>query len=158
MNIKGDSIVDTVIEYASMKFGRELPVDKVSEQLRGLKLSQTLDLVDSMKSEDSDRFLDYIDITVNEAYGTVGTGAASRATQRKQNTLNAQMNRADKKDRAVRGGGAERTTAGVGSGTGMRKPASPEDGQRDNNTMQSQGNAEEIARLRSLVDKMASKR
>ncbi|MDB4128759.1 hypothetical protein N9578_01755, partial [bacterium] len=109
-------------------------------------------------TEDSDRFLEHIDITIDEAYGSAGTGAASRATQRKQNTLNAQMNRADKKDRAARGGGAERTTAGVGSGTGMRKPASPEDGQRDTNTVQSQGNADEIERLKSLVTKMASKR
>ncbi|MDA9302704.1 hypothetical protein N8072_00850 [bacterium] len=158
MEIKGDSIIDTVIEYASMKFGREIPAEEISKQLRELKLSQTLDLVDAMKTEDSDRFLEHIDITVNEAYGTVGTGTASRATQRKQNTTNAQMNRADKKDRAVRGGGAERTTAGVGSGTGMRKPASPEDGQRDTNTVQSQGNADEIERLKSLVTKMASKR
>jgi hypothetical protein len=158
MEIKGDSIIDTVIEYASMKFGREIPAEEISKQLRELKLSQTLDLVDAMKTEDSDRFLEHIDITIDEAYGSAGTGAASRATQRKQNTLNAQMNRADKKDRAVRGGGAERTTAGVGSGTGIRKPASPEDGQRDTNTVQSQGNADEIERLKSLVTKMASKR
>jgi hypothetical protein len=87
MDIKDDSIVDSVIEYANMKFGVELSADNVSKQLKQFSLGKTLDIIDAIKHNDDELFLDYIDISVEEAYGTAGTATASAATTRKQNTL-----------------------------------------------------------------------
>lgn len=168
MKILNNSIVDTVIEYASVKFGVELSADAVSDMLKQLSYSNTLNLVDSINDEDDDVFTDFIDLSaVNEAYGGIGThGGQSVANVRKQNTTSVQTNRrADNlndKDRRA-GTGATRTVAG-----GNKQPTSanakrsagpdPDDQQRQANSQtagtaanQAAANAQEIERLKQLA-------
>jgi hypothetical protein len=63
MDVKGNSIIDTVIEYASVKFGVELTAEEVSKQLKNMNYRDTLNLVDAIKSEDDDKFSDNIDMS-----------------------------------------------------------------------------------------------
>lgn len=157
MKIVGDSIVDTVIEYANVRFGVELSVEHVSRQLKGKSLSQTLELVDAIKNDNSDLFSDIIDMSVEESgYGTAGTARQSTATVRAQNTAVDQANRTNKVASAVRGGGADRYTAGSNKApTGTRTPVDPDDVQRQQNAAAAAGNAQEIDRLRDLINKVA---
>ena len=69
MDIKHQSIVDTIIEYANIKFGVELNVEEVSKQLKNMSFQETLKVVDSIKNENDDLFSDLIDMSaVNEGY------------------------------------------------------------------------------------------
>lgn len=69
MDIQNNSIIDTVIDYANVKFGVELPTNMASEQLKNLSFQQTLELVNVIKNEDDDGFSDLIDLSaVNEGY------------------------------------------------------------------------------------------
>ena len=69
MDILNNSIVDTVIEYANVKFGVELDKDALASNLKQLSYSEVLGLVDAIKDEDDDKFTDYIDLSaVNEGY------------------------------------------------------------------------------------------
>ena len=69
MDILNNSIVDTVIEYANVKFGVELDKDALASNLKELGYSEILGLVDAIKDEDNDKFADYIDLSaVNEGY------------------------------------------------------------------------------------------
>lgn len=69
MDILNNSIVDTVIEYANVKFGVELDKDALASNLKELGYSEILGLVDAIKDEDDDKFTDYIDLSaVNEGY------------------------------------------------------------------------------------------
>lgn len=69
MDILNNSIVDTVIEYANVKFGVELDKDALASNLKELSYSEVLGLVDAIKDEDDDKFADYIDLSaVNEGY------------------------------------------------------------------------------------------
>ena len=69
MDILNNSIVDTVIEYANVKFGVELDKDALASNLKELNYSEVLGLVDAIKDEDDDKFTDYIDLSaVNEGY------------------------------------------------------------------------------------------
>jgi len=63
MDVKGNSIIDTVIEYANVKFGVELTAEEVSTQLKNMNYRDTLNLVDAIKSEDDDKFSDNIDMS-----------------------------------------------------------------------------------------------
>lgn len=63
MNIKDNSIVDTIIEYANVKFGLELTGDYVSSQLKNISFSETLKLVDAIKKEDDEAFSNIIDLS-----------------------------------------------------------------------------------------------
>lgn len=69
MDILNNSIVDTVIEYANVKFGVELDKDALASNLKELSYSEVLGLVDAIKDEDNDKFADYIDLSaVNEGF------------------------------------------------------------------------------------------
>ena len=63
MDIMNNSTIDTVIDFANVKFGMELTKDQVSAQLRNLSFSQTLKLINSMKADDSDAFSEIIDLS-----------------------------------------------------------------------------------------------
>lgn len=156
MEIKGDSIVDSIVEYANIKFGVELSIENVSAQLKELSLGKTLQVVDAIKHDNTEEFLEYIDITVDEAYGTAGTHAPSNATNRRYNTTQDQMARQQKLASVQRGGGGERTVAGGAKvPTGTRAPVDPDDAERQANSASTQNNAAEIDRLRDLVMKVA---
>ena len=63
MDVKGNSIIDTVIEYANVKFGVELNVEEVGKQLKDMSYRDTLNLVDAIKSENDEMFTNNIDMS-----------------------------------------------------------------------------------------------
>jgi hypothetical protein len=63
MDVINNSTIDTVIDFANVKFGMELTKDQVSEQLRNLSFSETLKLINSIKSDDNDAFSEIIDLS-----------------------------------------------------------------------------------------------
>lgn len=164
MKIKDNSIVDTVIDYANVKFGLELTADFVSSQLKNLSFSETLKLVDSIKTENDEAFSTIIDISsINEApsYGP------SRATIRSQGTdsqtANRRANNAQQdaqRDstaiaRNVAGGNKQPTGQGASR---MPSNADPDDVERAQNAQvagqasnQANYNSQEIERLKQLI-------
>ena len=69
MNILNNSKIDTVIDFANVKFGMELTKEQVVSQLKGLSFSETLKLLSAMKAEDGDKFSEIIDLSsVSEGY------------------------------------------------------------------------------------------
>lgn len=156
MKIKNNSIIDTIIEYANVKFGVELSQEAVGAQLKELNLTKTLALVDAIKTDNADVFNDYIDISVEEAYGTAGTIAGqSSATADQMATVANQQNRQAKLASAPRTASNARIVAGgAKKATAARTVADPDDQQRANNAAGVQQNADEISRLRSLVQQM----
>jgi hypothetical protein len=69
MEIVNNSTIDSVIDYANVKFGLELNKDDISEQLKGLSFGDTLGLLDSIKKDDDDKFSSIIDLSrVNEGW------------------------------------------------------------------------------------------
>ena len=78
MEIVNNSTIDSVIDYANVKFGLELKKEDIAEQLKGLSFGDTLKLIDSIKKEDNDTFSSLVDMSrVNEQeldeYGTMNT-------------------------------------------------------------------------------------
>ena len=72
MDVINNSTIDTVIDFANVKFGMELTKDQVSEQLRNLSFSQTLKLINSMKADDNDAFSEIIDLSaVSEGWSVL---------------------------------------------------------------------------------------
>lgn len=72
MDVINNSTIDTVIDFANVKFGMELTKDQVSEQLRNLSFSQTLKLINSMKVDDNDAFSEIIDLSaVSEGWSVL---------------------------------------------------------------------------------------
>lgn len=63
MDVKGNSIIDTVIEYANVKFGVELDMEQVGKQLKNMNYRDTLNLVDAIKSENDEIFSNNIDMS-----------------------------------------------------------------------------------------------
>lgn len=161
MQIKNNSIIDTIIEYANVKFGVELSQEAVSAELKDLGLTKTLALIDAIKTDNSDTFLDYIDISVEESgYGSAGTIAGqSAATTDQANTIANQQNRQAKLASAPRTPSNTRTVAGgAKKATGTRAATDPDDQAQANNAAGVQQNADEINRLRSLVQQMTKGR
>lgn len=161
MKIKNNSIIDTIIEYANVKFGVDLSPEAVSAELKDLGLTKTLALIDAIKTDNSDVFLDYIDINVNEdGYGTAGTIAGqSGATTDQANTIVNQQNRQAKLASAPRTASNARTVAGgAKKATGARAAVDPDDQQRQANAAGVEQNASEIDRLRSLVQQITQGR
>ena len=76
MNPPGDSIVDTVIDYANVKFGVEMDMEQVSKQLKNMTPVKHCNLLMPLKNEDDDKFADYIDMSVTNETG-YGTGNTS---------------------------------------------------------------------------------
>ena len=69
MKLTNSSIVDTVVEYANVKFGVEVKSEQVLKQLKNISFSETLALVNAIKADDSDKFSDIIDLSsVSEGY------------------------------------------------------------------------------------------
>ena len=167
MKITNNSIIDTVIEYANVKFGMEVKQEDISKQLKQLSYRDTLQLVDAITSEDDEAFSDIIDLSaVSEAYGTAATGNPSRATNRKTNqdaanatrradNINMKGARAPLGPRAVAGG----NKAPTGQGSNANAVGQdPDDVQRGQNTQtankaqqQANQNAQEIERLKQLA-------
>ena len=169
MDIQHGSLVDTVIEYASVKFGVELEVEQVSRHLRDMSITQTMELIDIIKREDDNEFSSIIDMSaVNESGGTIAPSAAAIrptntqmkkdavATRRANNTAIDQN-----RDSAV----VQRTVAGsnkTATGNNPKTPAPPApdaQGQHRqsnsdaiaNTSNQSAQNAAEIERLKQLA-------
>ena len=72
MEVVNNSTIETVIDFANVKFGMELTKDQVSEQLRNLSFSQTLKLINSMKADDNDAFSEIIDLSaVSEGWSVL---------------------------------------------------------------------------------------
>ena len=72
MDVINNSTIDTVIDFANVKFGMELTKDQVSEQLRNLSFSQTLKLINSIKADDNDAFSEIIDLSaVSEGWSVL---------------------------------------------------------------------------------------
>ena len=87
MKIKNNSIIDTVIDYANVKFGMEVKQEDISKQLKMLSHRDTLKLVDAISNEDDETFGDIIDLSaMSEAYGTASTQMPSRATKQNAGT------------------------------------------------------------------------
>jgi hypothetical protein len=63
MDVINNSTIDTVIDFANVKFGMELTKDQVSEQLRNLSFSETLKLINSIKADDNDAFSEIMDLS-----------------------------------------------------------------------------------------------
>ncbi len=69
MDILNNSIVDSVIEYANVKFSVELDKDTITNNIKELNYSDILALVDAIKQENDNSFIEYIDLSaVNEGY------------------------------------------------------------------------------------------
>ena len=90
MEIVNNSTIDSVIDYANVKFGLELKKEDIAEQLKWLSFGDTLNLIDSIKKEDNDTFSSLVDMSrVNEQeldeYGTMNTHKPSNATIRGNN-------------------------------------------------------------------------
>jgi hypothetical protein len=63
MDLTNNSTIETVIEFANVKFGMEIPRDGLVEQLKNLSFSETLKLINSMKADDNDAFAEIIDLS-----------------------------------------------------------------------------------------------
>jgi hypothetical protein len=166
MNILNNSTIDTVIDFANVKFGMELTKEQVVGQLKGLSFSQTLKLLSTMKNDDGDAFSEIIDLSsVSEGYGTVATAQPSRATIRSQGSGVEQRRATISNQDANRDAkGTQRYTAGSNKQpTGQAGPRAssktdPDDDQRNQNAAgiaqnsnQSNYNAQEIERLKKAA-------
>jgi len=167
MEIVNNSTVDSVIDYANVKFGLELNKDDVVEQLKGLSFGDTLHLLDSIKAENNDKFSSIIDLSrVNEAgYGTINTAKPSNATIRASNNGNDQRDFTNAQQDAKRDSsnpqrfvaGGNKQATGQGANRASTNP-DPDDVHRAQNSQtasqaanQANANAQEIERLKQLA-------
>ena len=161
MEIQNNSLIDTIIDYANVKFGIEMPADQAKEQFLELSFDDTLKLIEIIRKEDDESFSNMIDLSIGESgYGVAGTlRGQSAATNRKQQTFYNQQQRREKRaavkrDKDSRQGGAERGTAGANkSSTGTRSSKDPDDQQRNSNSSQAAANSAEINRLKQLLSR-----
>lgn len=155
MKIKDKSIIDTVINYANVKFGVEIKQEEISNQLKNMTFSQTLKLVHSIKNEDDDLFSELIDLgAVVEAYGTTTTASPSSATIRAQGT-SAGVDAHRQKNAAIKASStpAQRITPGAQNKTATANRSAPDldSEQRNTNSQQAQQNSADIERLKQLA-------
>jgi hypothetical protein len=167
MEIVNNSTIDSVIDFANVKFGLEIKKDDISEQLKGLSFGDTLKLLDAIKKDDDDTFSSIIDLSrVNEAgYGTIQTAKPSNATIRASNNGNDQRDFTNAQQDAKRdSSNPQRFVAGSNkqaTGQGAVRQSSnvdPDDEQRAQNSQtagqaanQANANAQEIERLKQLA-------
>lgn len=167
MELINNRIVDTVIEYASVKFGVDMEGKAVSELLRELSFGQTMDLIDAIKKEEDSKFAELIDMSsVNES-GTISPTQSAVSAQGTMNTAAKQQARDYRTGRgmpkqpvsgssgAVAGGQKQATGGPQGHGPAM---TDPDDVQRQQNAQtagqaanQAAVNAQEIERLKQLA-------
>jgi len=156
MEIKNNSLIDSVIDYANVKFGIEISADQLKQQFSELNFSDTMKLIDIIKNEDDEEFSTMVDLSIGESgYGVNGTlRGSSAATDRKGRTIYNQQQRRDKLRSTEKGGGPERTVAGSNKqSTGNRKSKDPDDQQRNSNSNQAASNTAEINRLKQLLSR-----
>lgn len=167
MEIVNNSTIDSVIDFANVKFGLEIKKDDIAEQLKGLSFGDTLKLLDAIKKDDNDIFSSIIDLSrVNEAgYGTIQTAKPSNATIRASNNGNDQRDFTNAQQDAKRdSSNPQRYVAGSNkqaTGQGAVRQSSdpdPDDVQRAQNSQtagqavnQANANAQEIERLKQLA-------
>jgi hypothetical protein len=166
MEIVNNSTIDSVIDFANVKFGLEIKKDDIAEQLKGLSFGDTLKLLDAIKKDDNDTFSSIIDLSrVNEAgYGTIQTAKPSNATIRASNNGNDQRDFTNAQQDAKRdSSNPQRFVAGsnkqaTGQGASRAGSVDPDDIERadnkyksDANQQQSNINAQEIERLKQLA-------
>lgn len=169
MNIKDNSIIDTVIDYANIKFGVDISGDDVTAQLKNMKFSDTLKLISAIKQEDDESFAGLIDMSaVNETgYGTVDTVRPSAATVRRHDVRQDQDIRRDTNlalKSGLRNPTSNRTVAGANKVPTGRPTADTTIDQQiataqqaQQNAQMSDKNAQEIQRLRQLINKGAGR-
>ena len=63
MDVTNNSTIETVIEFANVKFGMEISREQLVEQLKNLSFSETLKLINSMKADNNDAFSEIIDLS-----------------------------------------------------------------------------------------------
>jgi len=63
MEVTNNSTIESVIDFANVKFGMEVTRDQISEQLKKLSFSETLKLINSIKADDNDAFSEIIDLS-----------------------------------------------------------------------------------------------
>jgi len=161
MKLAGNSIIDSVIDFANVKFGVELSAEDVSKQLRNMKFSETLKIVDAIKTDNDEQFSDYIDLSaVSEAYGTVNTrtpsGSSSQNQQSQGMVANRRANIANQDaardgtsvSRSVAGGNKQPTGTGGGQGGGG--------GQADPDDIERQQNAAGIQNVQQVVQNQSA--
>ena len=68
MEIKNNSIIHTVRDFALENFGVELTDEQISAELRDLNFSGTLQLTNALKNNDKDLFTKYITLDLEEGY------------------------------------------------------------------------------------------
>ena len=68
MEIKNNSIIHTVRDYALAKFDVELSDEQISGDLRNLNFSSTLQLTTALKNEDDESFSKFITLDLDEGY------------------------------------------------------------------------------------------
>ena len=167
MDVINNSTIDTVIDFANVKFGMELTSEDIVEQLKALSFSQTLRLLSSMKNDEPEEFSEIIDLSaMNEAgYGGAGTANPSRATiragsgdveNRRANNIAPDQNR-DSRIASRTVAGASKTATGQGANRASPND-DPDDVQRGQNAQQGAENAnqaaynaQEIERLKQLA-------
>ena len=167
MEIVNNSTIDSVIDFANVKFGLEIKKDDIAEQLKGLSFGDTLKLLDAIKKDDNDIFSSIIDLSrVNEAgYGTIQTAKPSNATIRASNNGNDQRDFTNAQQDAKRDSsnpqryvaGSNKQATGQGAVRQSNDP-DPDDVQRAQNSQtagqavnQANANAQEIERLKQLA-------
>ena len=167
MEIVNNSTIDSVIDFANVKFGLEIKKDDIAEQLKGLSFGDTLKLLDAIKKDDNDIFSSIIDLSrVNEAgYGSIQTAKPSNATIRASNNGNDQRDFTNAQQDAKRDSsnpqryvaGSNKQATGQGAVRQSNDP-DPDDVQRAQNSQtagqaanQANVNAQEIERLKQLA-------
>lgn len=161
MNIKDNSIVGTIIDYANVKFGMEIKPEEISAQLKDLSFSDTLRLVDAIKNENDELFSSIIDLSAlsesGAGYGTSATGPTSSVAGMRDQDANARNDARRDTNLALkanRSAGPARTVAGANkqpTAVPSRPQQDPEAAQVAQNANQSASNAQEIERLKQLI-------
>lgn len=160
MNIKDNSIVGTIIDYANIKFGMEIKPEEITQQLKDMSFSDTLRLVDAIKTENDELFSSLVDLSaLSEAggYGTASTAQPSVAGIRQQNTQAQQSVRSDNLAvaKASQSSAGARTVAGSAKQPTAvpRRPdqADPAQDQVAQTATRAAKNSQEIDRLKQLI-------
>lgn len=166
MEIVNNSTIDSVIDFANVKFGLEIKKDDISEQLKGLSFGDTLKLLDAIKKDDNDIFSSIIDLSrVNEAgYGTIQTAKPSNATIRASNNGNDQRDFTNaqqdaKRDsyaiaRKVAGAPPQGPIVATGQGASRVGNADPDDIHRADIEGQTNANAQAGARRDQEIERL----
>jgi hypothetical protein len=156
MEIQNNSLIDSVIDYANVKFGIEITADQLKQQFSELSFSDTMKLINIIKTEDDEEFSKMVDLNIGESgYGSAATHhSQSAATDRRGETGFAQQNRQNKVNSVQKGGATARTVAGSNKqSTGSRQSKDPDDQHRQSNSSQASQNSAEINRLKQLLSR-----